>query len=263
MVLAARSSAVRKLVDGHTLRHAPSTDTVETLKPDGSWLPIDGPFNLCIELTTACNMSCHNCFASSSAERQGTFRDANDVFRDIETAAHSVIRVCVTGGEPLLHPEIDRIVGLPSMHRNLAFALSSNFSARPDVDEELASQGWFVWASLHGHRDAHNEYTQSCSFECVTERIRRYSRIGVIRISTVLHDRMSEQDVEWLLRFREECGIPMLRFVVPRQAGRFRPLTSRRLVDAVSSRLDNQAELRFAGTGSRLIDVRGNHRLTE
>lgn len=263
MVRTKRPRVVQKLIDGVAVRHAPQTDTIERMLSDGTWERIGGLYNLCVELTTACNMTCQNCFSMSAAGAKGVFRDVADTIRDIERASASNIRVGVTGGEPLLHPRFSELVSLPETYPNLVFGLSTNLTLRGDLDDALVSNGWYVWSSLHGHRQAHNQYTRSRNFDVTADRIRALSPRLPIRLNVVLHDAMSETDIDWLYEFRDECGIPMLRFAVPRPGGRHERLTGEHLVRAVSSRLDAKSELRVSSLPNGLLDVRGRSRLTE
>lgn len=257
------SASLLKVIGNVAVRHVPATDTIEHQLPNGAWERVGGLFNLCAEITTACNMTCRNCFSHSAAGAPGNFRDVKEVMSDVEAARESYIRVGFTGGEPMLHPRFEEFISLPETYHDMVFAVSSNLTVRPDLDDALVSHGWYVWSSLHGARDAHNHYTRSRNHAVTVERIRGLAPRLPVRLNVVLHDAMCEADIDWLYAFRDECGLPMLRFAVPRPGGRHVSFDNDVLVAAVAARLDQRSELRRGSFPNGLIDVSGQSRLTE
>ncbi|GAA5093723.1 radical SAM protein [Nocardia iowensis] len=65
-----------------------------------------------INVVTHCNLSCVGCSHSSPAAAEG-FADVATVGRDFSALADVVepVYVRLVGGEPLLHPELDQIIG--------------------------------------------------------------------------------------------------------------------------------------------------------
>jgi pyruvate-formate lyase-activating enzyme len=77
-------------------------------------------FNGWIEITTACNRRCPGCYRGCDRpEHHGEARDVREIEREILTLKD--IRNCsmisISGGEPLLHPDIVRIVAFVKAHR--------------------------------------------------------------------------------------------------------------------------------------------------
>lgn len=62
---------------------------------------------LFVELTDACNMSCLHC-GSNCGQGNGTFIDRERLIRSLRELVEDVspenVMICLTGGEPLLHP---------------------------------------------------------------------------------------------------------------------------------------------------------------
>jgi len=258
-----RPESLLKEIHGVRVRHVATSDTIERQLADGTWERIGGHYNVCVELTTACNMTCRNCFSFSAAGAPGVFRDFTEIVRDMESASVSNIRFGLTGGEPMLHPRFEEFLSLPDRFQDMVFAVSSNLTLRPDLDDALVWYGWYVWSSLHGARAAHDHYTRAHNHGVTVDRIRRLAPRLPVRLNVVLHDAMSEADLDWLYAFRDECGLPMLRFAVPRAGGRHVPFHNDALVAAVTSRLDPHSELRHERFPNGLIDARGQSRLTE
>jgi len=223
---------------------------------------VNTPVDLCIELTTFCNMTCRNCFSNSAESQAGVHAVWPGVLAYIRECADQLIRVCVTGGEPMLHPDIESVLRLPEEMQDCGFVLSTNGTPRPDLDEVLINQGWLVAISLHGTKDAHNVYTASGSFDKVVSRIHKLARILVVHIYTVLHEKMTRKDLLWLFRFRDEAGVAFLRFMTPRPFGRYEPLRDLGLIQEVACMLDERSGLKTDPSLTHFISVNREHRRT-
>ena len=112
-----------------------------------------------------------------------------------------MIRVCLTGGEPLLHSRIQDLLKWPTLFQDLGFVLSTNATVRPDLDSQVVDNRWLMAISLHGGKDAHNAYTRSGSFLPVTNRIEALAKRTTVHLYSVIHDGMKTEDIEWLIRF--------------------------------------------------------------
>ena len=68
---------------------------------------------LFLELTDACNLRCIHC-GSRCGDHVGTFLDTGRLLQALDTVAEDFPResvmLCITGGEPLLHPDFFEIV---------------------------------------------------------------------------------------------------------------------------------------------------------
>lgn len=76
-----------------------------------------------IEVTDACNLKCRACY-----KRHGsTFKTLEQVQQDLDvgTKLRSVHTVTISGGEPTLHPELDRIIELIKQRHVHVFLLTN------------------------------------------------------------------------------------------------------------------------------------------
>lgn len=89
----------------------------------------DGSFPLSVHLliTTRCNLSCPKCFYRKEAEGEIAFEVIARLFE--EWKGH-VLSVALGGGEPLLHPDIGRIV-LEAKKREMFVAITTNGTIDP------------------------------------------------------------------------------------------------------------------------------------
>ena len=138
--VAAPNSArvIRKLIAGQEYTYDQATDVIFSgARRAGHFYQrtqVERSVDLCVELTTRCNFVCMNCFSESARGRGGINADAELVADAIIAASPDIIRVCVTGGEPLLHPDVANILDLPAIVLDCGFVLSTNGTARPDLD---------------------------------------------------------------------------------------------------------------------------------
>lgn len=223
---------------------------------------VERAVDLCVELSTHCNLSCENCFSNSAPSAPAEHADVSDAVNLIKKLSPKLIRVTISGGEPLLHPQVDQVLVLPAQIRQCGFVLSTNGTARLDLDDLLVGYSWLVAVSLNGHQEAHNKYTKSRSFKRVVSRIENLATRTVVHVYCVLNDHMTEKDVMWLYDFRNQANIAFLRFMIPRNFGRYKPLQNVKLIDAVCSRLDERSGLKTKASLTRFRAVDGTVRYT-
>lgn len=219
--------------------------------------PVGAPVDLCVELTTRCNIECLNCFSRSGPGRSYKDAELDLVHRHIDNARRELVRVCVTGGEPLLHPGIMTVLRWPVKYQDLGFVLNTNGTVRRDLDPLLAEHAWTVAISLHGARDAHEGYTRSRTFDEVVRRVRNISKTNIVHIYCALHDGIRSSDVEWLFKLRQETGCAILRFIAPRAHGRHVGVARTELIEEVRARLDDNTVLKTTASQSFLLSTGG------
>jgi molybdenum cofactor biosynthesis enzyme MoaA len=182
--------------------------------------------------------------------------------RAVHAAMPSILRVCITGGEPLLHPHVEQILDWPSRYPDRGFVLSTNATGSVELLQQVQDHPWLVAVSLHGPREPHNRYTCSDLFDRVTDAILRLTQTNVVHLYCVLNDCLNEEDIDWLFRFRNDAGVAFLRFIVPRTYGRCRPLTRLGLIEATRARLDRHSGLKITSSLTDFLSVDFDRRRT-
>jgi molybdenum cofactor biosynthesis enzyme MoaA len=252
---------IQKDIDGTTYRYDRWLDIIfsepYTLGVPFSRTQTARVVDLCLEVTTWCNFACENCFSRSHPAKTGRHLPVGEALSVVQSRQADIVRVCVTGGEPLMHPDIEDILLFPAQFAECGFVLTTNGSLRKDLDPLIAANEWLTAVSLHGRKQAHERYTGSNSFDLVTSRIKSLARRAVVHIYSVVHDSISRGDVDYLFSFRDEVGARFLRFMVPRPHGRYQPLTTRGALDHVCERLDARSGLKMAKSGTTLLTVDG------
>lgn len=260
------TGTLQKLIDGVQYSYDRELDIIfvgemQRSEPfDRTQVP--APVDLCIELTTACNFACGNCFSRSWRGLPGVHADLEAVQREINNARAGIIRVCITGGEPTLHPDFEQMVSLPSLYSDLGFVLSTNGAARTGMLGAISEHPWLVAVSLHGTEQVHNRYTRSRAFQRVVRQIQRITASNTVHLYCVLNDYMSEEDVEWLVRFRAESGAAFLRFIEPRPFGRHVALTRSNLIEIVRQRVGERIGLKRTASVTTFLSATFDRRRT-
>lgn len=223
---------------------------------------VSTPVDLCVELTTQCNFACRNCFSESARGLAGRHARAATIREHVEAGANETIRVCVTGGEPLLHPDVASVLELPARLPELGFVLSTNGTARRDLDGLIRDHRWLVALSLHGTKRRHDAYTATVSWDRVVRRAQALASTNVVHFYCVLSDDFTEADALTVLRTRDEVGAAFVRFILPRPGGRFTLLQRGDVVDGLVGLLDGRAALKTTASRTHFLSAAGLQRAT-
>ncbi len=149
---------------------------------------------LFIELTNQCNLSCLHCGSNCSASN-ATYLDTDLLIASLEEIAHDFKEekpiVCFTGGEPLLHPEFERIAQRVN-ELGFAWGITTNGTL---IDEKKAKRlGELklgsISLSIDGLRDSHNHFrgAKNDNYQKIMDAVQYLRRLGIFaQITTVVH----------------------------------------------------------------------------
>lgn len=267
-----RLAMLRKTIGGHDYGWDPWSDTIVAGdSPPANNAPLvrapwhGRPVDACIELTTKCNWSCSYCFSESSPGEPFRHLDLDQIDSYLAESRHELIRICIAGGEPLLHPKIDDVLRLPVKYPDLGWVLNTNASVKPQLDELILAGGWLVAVSVHGAEKTHNAYTNSRSFGRVVARMKKLSAAGaIVHVYSVLHREMTTADLHALLDLRDTTGAAFLRFIVPRAGGRQGSPAAPEIVEYATDLCmsDSRVGLKTTRSNTAFVDSLGHRRLT-
>ena len=176
-------------------------------------IPISGT----LELTPRCNFDCRMCYVHLKDEqipKYGTELTAKEWLRIAREAKDAgTTWLCVTGGEPLLHPEFETI-WKELAHMGFFITLQTNASVRRGKTAELLAQypPKGVKVTLYGSND--EVYEKVCrvkwGFTRVDEGLRmlREMNIPVQLVSTII--RQNEDDVENIAFYAYRNNLPWM-----------------------------------------------------
>ena len=137
------------------------------------------PIEICIEITNYCNFSCPICIANAGINGR-TFLPKESIYDVLENLKGQIKRVCITGGEPTLHPDIEEILKIST--KNFPTILSSN-GFHPNMMNNFSKKFKnIIFAfSLHGPKEIHDRFVgYSGSYEKVIASINNTTKNAAI-----------------------------------------------------------------------------------
>ena len=143
---------------------------------------------LFFEITDRCNLECRHCGSSCSAD--GLVLTAEDIEKTLDTIDTDKPVICLTGGEPMLHPDFFEIAGLISS-KGFSWGMTTNATL---IDDEAAAKlresGMAtVSVSLDGMEETHDELRRrKGAWKLAMRGIRALQDAGFEpQVTTVLH----------------------------------------------------------------------------
>jgi len=141
---------------------------------------------LMVEITDRCNLRCRHCYLGDSGKRDMDV----DLFDNVVGAFTEMggLRLIVTGGEPLLHPDFERLnAALAELPCRVVLATNGTLLG-PDLAGELHFRE--VQISLDGTRASHDELRGEGSFEAALRGCEAVRGAGLdLSIATMIHSR--------------------------------------------------------------------------
>lgn len=214
-------------------------------------------FDTCLEITTKCNQSCINCFSNSLPNKIGqelNFDIINDI---IAERTQNRIRIGITGGEPFLHSNIEKILDLPSIYPELNFVISTNGLKSNDsiLIEKLTTVDWLVTLSIHGLEETHNNYVGINAYKSAVNLLEKLKGNTRVHIYSVLHNSIKNKDIEHLYKLRDQYKVDFLRFILPRPFGRYKKKVDKTKLEFLYKMLDKTSALKTTSSNSEFISV--------
>ena len=224
----------------------------------------EGIYDTCLEITTKCNQCCRNCFAYSFPG-YGEEMKYEYIEKLISDREDERIRIGITGGEPFLHSEIQKVLELPLKFKKLNFMISSNgnFELTSELRESIVNGIWLMSLSIHGNREAHNLYTKSESFDSVISNLSKLNEDIIIHTYTVINRYITRDDIDYILELQNKFRIYYTRFIIPRNTGRTDFLYDKSLINYIYEKVKDNAKagIKRDYSHTELINVRMDSRI--
>jgi len=168
------------------------------------------PLNMQLQLTDRCNLKCEFCYNSlDHKSRELTFDEIVDVLKQMRAAG--TLFVCLTGGEPTLHP---RFFDIARMVHEMGFALEviTNATLLNESHYQLFQEikPRYIAVSLHGLQQAsHERLTRTPeSFNRTRAAIERMKELGIPVQLRIPITRYNFHELDELIMYAEALGIP-------------------------------------------------------
>lgn len=169
------------------------------------------PLNLSIELTNSCNLNCIHCMKCSDRTKKD-FIDYDLLIKGLEYLKSHVNSIQISGGEPMLHPQFNKIVSYCKKHFN-----SVNVSTSGTLINEMNIKylvGTDVSVSLYSHlEEIHDDFTRvSGSYKKTMNGIKRLIEENInVSVSSIV----TKDNLPYLCTIIEVCasiGVSSIRF---------------------------------------------------
>ncbi len=185
--------------------------------------PMTGLNNLSLHVTFACPLHCTHCYAKAGPKRNGGALSVDDVLRACREAVELGFRhAVITGGEPLAHPQRDKLLDALAELREevkpLLTVLRTSLSLHVDKTllRRIANSTDEVVVSLDGDRGTHDARRGAGNYDLVVKNLRALVEMGYttdISLATVLPLRLANgQSGETVRALAKELGIRRTRF---------------------------------------------------
>lgn len=113
------------------------------------------PLQLSIQAVSYCNANCDFCYANIPNSTKKRNMDLETVHSLKDYAAFHGVKFGVSGGEPLLHPQIYDI--LTYKNKEVFDTLITNLTAKFDINRLIETQVDLIQVSIHGFGSIHDE----------------------------------------------------------------------------------------------------------
>ena len=178
-------------------------------------------------LTKGCNLRCRHCWIAPRFQGEATESPSLDVslFRSILDQAKplGLTSVKLTGGEPLIHPQIHDILDMISAERVRLVMETNGTRCTPEVVEKIkACVNPFVSVSLDGSDRETHDWVRGVrgSFEASVQGIRRLADAGLHPQVIMSIMRRNSDQIESLVRLAESLGAGSVKFNIVQPTAR-------------------------------------------
>lgn len=162
-----------------------------------------------LEITSQCNLRCRHCYNNSGTKRENELT-VEEMKGLIDELAHmGVLNVLVTGGEPLLHPDLFEIMSYVRSKPMSCMVFTNGTSITEEVVHTFKKLGVLsVTLSLDGFTAlTHDTFRGGKSFEKVIKAVTMLKKTGIpVRINISMHKGILDEICD-LLELLEKWGI--------------------------------------------------------
>jgi radical SAM protein with 4Fe4S-binding SPASM domain len=175
-----------------------------------------------LHITTRCNLSCSHCYIASPSNND---LPVSLIFRLIDEMQEShCASVTLSGGEPLLHPEIRALLGYAAPKVKLQLLTNGTLIDR-EWAEFLAQTISSIQISVDGStQETHDAIRGNGTFDRAMRAVECLQNAGLAERITLSATIMKQNldDLPGIIALAERLGIPSVRFLPLRNTGRAR-----------------------------------------
>jgi radical SAM protein with 4Fe4S-binding SPASM domain len=180
--------------------------------------PIPSLRYLELQLTDRCNLQCRHCYLGESGHQDLSFEQVLRVMKEFEEMQG--LRLLLSGGEPLLHPQFWRINDLLTDYDFRAVLLSNGNLITKEVAKKLQVRE--VQVSLDGMKEGHEMLRGRGTFRKALKAIDHLQEAGIqLSVATMIH-KGNSKEFDSLAGLLESKGIREWNVDVPCMEGRLK-----------------------------------------
>lgn len=174
-------------------------------------MTLRAPFRVIWDITSRCNLSCRHCYNSSGS---GSSLHPQELLTIADKLSHSgIFLVTLSGGEPLMEPEIWNIISRFKHEKKYVQLISNGTLITERVAQRVKDAGCdSVQISIDGLEETHDYQRQKKgSFAKSVEGIRNLVKEGVpVAVNTLVSQR-NLSEIPYLLEKMVEWGVTQFR----------------------------------------------------
>jgi len=196
----------------------PTARSIKAIGQSGRYYPK----YLQIELTKQCNLRCPHCY--KEANHECSYLPIENLYELSDFIGENIQIVGFTGGEPLLHPDFEKIV--THFFKNALLELNSNGIFIHKVKDEILQRFSAISISLYGLSDAdYLKNTNSLnSFNQLLSSGAKLKRLGICFNTSVIVTKEKMSQLEDYTKLAIELGASTLQFGTANAIGRGKSL---------------------------------------
>jgi SynChlorMet cassette radical SAM/SPASM protein ScmF len=187
-----------------------------TDKTDGLRFPLN---QIYFYLTEGCNLRCRHCWIAPKYQGEGTSYPALDLdlFKTIIEQAKplGLTGIKLTGGEPLLHPQINEIFEHIQAEELRLTVETNGVLCTPELAEKIAAcKAPFVSVSLDGADAENHEWVRGVTgcFEAALKGVRNLAEVGLKPQVIMTIMRNNKEQMEEVVRLAERLGAGSVKY---------------------------------------------------
>ena len=178
------------------------------------------PAYIDLSVTNACNLNCLYCYAEAGPNNNiyMPYETVKKLLDEIEESGVSYIRIA--GGEPLVHPEINKILNLVGGAKMLSSMSTNAINIDSKMAKTIAQSGldWVV-VSLDGHNKEINNATRG-GFNQTVRGVRYLLEEGVKTKLACVITQKNYLFISDIIEFAKKLGVDSIGFILFSQVGR-------------------------------------------
>ena len=175
---------------------------------------------VCTLFASGCNFRCPFCHNSSLALAEGNEIDHNEIFNYLEKRKGLLDGVCISGGEPTLHPDLEEFV---KKIKDMGYKVKLDTNGtNPNTLQSMIDNGLVDYVAMDVKNSLHKypttTGTKSVNLDDILQSISIIKKSGIPHEfrTTIIKEFHAEDDMKYIADLVDGCGKYVLQKYVDR-----------------------------------------------